>query len=143
MTAKPWAAGLLCAVATTLSIAGCGGGGGSAKSFCSALASGPDPVALFGGYDPTSASKSELDAGIARLQDLKRSAPSDVKSALDQLIAVASDLESTLAARASNDAGAPPATMPASDTEKATKASAVVAQVMASSCGAPASATPG
>jgi hypothetical protein len=127
-------------------LAACTSSGGSTKAFCAALQAGPDPVDLFAAYDPVSGTTAQLETGIQRLRDLADVAPTEAKAALEDLIAVATDLSGTIDARSSATPADPPPTMPARDIDRATNASATVVRIAAEKCGitpgAPTTATP-
>ncbi len=135
MTPKPGAL-LFAAVALVLStLAACTSAGGSTKAFCASMRTGPDPVDVFAAYDPGSGSSAQLEAGIQRLRDLAKVAPTEAKAALEDLIVVATDLAGTIDARSSAEPAAPPPTMPAADVDKATNASATVVRIATEKCG--------
>ena len=124
-------AGVLGVAVVALLVPACSGNGRSAKALCDSLRTGQDPVALFAaeGGRPD-----QVATGISRLQELEGKAPSPVSDALVQLIEVGQDLQQVLAARADAAPGTTPATMPAGDAEKATKASTTVQQYASARC---------
>jgi len=117
---------------TATLVGGCTSGGGSAKSFCESLRTGPDVVALLGA---ASTGADQMSPGIERLHQLEAAAPADVKGAVGDLAAVATDLQAVLVARAQPSTGAPPATLAPTDQDKATRASATITQYASATCG--------
>ena len=114
-----------------LLVPACSGNGRSAKALCDSLRTGQDPVALFAAEGGRA---DQVAAGITRLHELEAKAPSPVSDALLQLIEVGQDIQQVLTARADATAGTTPATMPAADNEKATKASSTVQQFASARC---------
>jgi len=135
---RPWATPKVAVLAVATSLAllallvpACSGNGRSAKALCDSLRTGQDPVALFAAEGGRA---DQVAAGITRLHELEGKAPSPVSDALLQLIEVGQDLQQVLTDRAGASAGTTPATMPAADTDKATKASTTVQQFASSRC---------
>jgi hypothetical protein len=119
------------ALAGLLVGAGCGGNGRSAKAFCDSLRAGSDPMALFAADGGT---PEQVGLGVTRLQELERKAPSPVSDALRQLAEVGTDIRAVLTDRSQSQPGSTPATLPAADTEKATRASTTIVEYASRAC---------
>jgi hypothetical protein len=119
------------AVAALLVSAGCGGNGRSPKAFCDSLRTGSDPMALFAADGGTA---DQVGLGVTRLQELERKAPSPISDALRQLAEVGTDIRAVLTDRSQSQPGSTPATLPAADTDKATRASTTVVEYASRLC---------
>lgn len=126
-------------LASALAVAGaCTNNGGSVKAFCRTVTQGENPLVTFGRYDPTdpTAARATLQKGVARLEQMRTSAPKgEVRDALGTLIAAAQKLSNTLEQRASNPASGAQVPDFSSEADQINRASSAVVSFASQNCG--------
>jgi hypothetical protein len=124
---------LITLLAVALVAAACSSGGSSPKAFCDALHAGDNPLDVFDRYDPTNVetARDQLQRGVDRMQQLERSAPSDIRDDMAVLVDVGSKLVQAL----DPAAGAQPAPDFSSDFQRVQDASASVTRYASDRCG--------
>jgi len=73
---------------------------GSTASFCASLNAGENPLDTFDRYDPSNADTAQLDRGVARLEQLEKAAPNEIKDDVKVLVDTAKQIIKALDAAA-------------------------------------------
>ena len=73
---------------------------GSTASFCASLNAGENPLDTFDRYDPSNADTAQLERGVARLQQLEKAAPKEIKDDVKVLVDTAEQIVKALDAAA-------------------------------------------